>query len=276
MRTKVLFFIAAFISLNSFSQDKIILVSGDTLTMTIKKLSASAVTLDDNGIEKDLNVNFISRLFRANGTEIALRGFVNKETTIKDISKPGVTNKAKYTEELEAEADAMFADCYKTLLDKKLSQLNDENFYYAVNAFFGLEKETEIIAYSHKVKNTERIVGNSYKLGYYVNASSFEANRHPPYTCIIKGGTYTQYEEMRTLGRTVKLTLKDDEMSIENYFHPDDARFTDKFRIVYIDDNTLRYVRLDRPLTPYESYNLTKIDEETAVNTFKRPVKKKK
>lgn len=149
-------------------QDKLVLLNGDTLTVKVKKISGSAITVETEGLEQEINLQFISKGFLASGKEIPMKGYYFKEySTMED----GHTEMPKYSVELEQEADNLFAKERKFRMGRPPGELNIIDITYekkvqwhcyGMNAFLGFDTGEELIFYVKTIPEIKRY--GSYKL----------------------------------------------------------------------------------------------------------------
>lgn len=152
------------------SQDKLVLLNGDTLTVKVKKLSGSVITVDNDGLEQDINLQFVSKGVLATGKEIPMKGYYFKEYAAID---EGHTEMPAYSLELEQEADNIFSSARKLVFLRPMEKRNVadmsyerkvEYFLYGMNAFLAFDdvKGDRLIIYTNPVTGFKKY--GQYKL----------------------------------------------------------------------------------------------------------------
>lgn len=256
------------------SQDVIVLISEDTLTVRVEKTTTSAITYSfpDEKIENELPFKFVNSIKLSSGRTIKTREV--PVSTHRKNQNDGKLAKLKYSEDLESEADAIFTHAVKrefsislpydltqdSYIDKldlitavftnREKELEDKiNFYaYGTGAFLVLLHFTESKAictfYSNPIKNIarfRRIISETqtYKITE-ANATIFDALENSVLEKILVIQNDKCFYGKRDKLEEFSFELRDDGL----------MTFTDKskrknntydWQLVYFDESIIRY-----------------------------------
>jgi hypothetical protein len=251
------------------SQDRVILINGDTLAVQVQKISKGQVVINDGSIERALNSLFISKVIPGKGNTLIIRDLpenLDFEPNLLIV---------KYSQERYSEIALTFPnaikhefktehfDAYKDLPDEyftgegsgvsdyQLAEKYSKFMAYGCNAFLVVVSQTEngfkYVFYSNPIssrKIKENLIGRSYKLVdsqvsegttrylLELGAKPFTMTLNEGGQCIFKQGSKETLLEYKILNDA-------------KIFFTDPKRPSDPtaYQIVFINDRYIRYTQ---------------------------------
>lgn len=203
------------------AQDKIVLINGDTIVSKVVRITGASLIVDNNGIEQELNVKFVTNVFTEKGVKLPISGPEKK--LFWDLDDVNTTD-VMYSEALEREADLYFSADQKVEVNnpRKKSNFADREtetkrriIMYAANAYLVLQKEETMLLYFKSAKNFNDLDSNyfEYERGWACAPIIWESELENQK----KHGLFFRDEKLyNNLGRAFETSRKDGSFMVVN------------------------------------------------------------
>lgn len=239
-------------------QGKIVLINGDTVSANVKKLSGTVVTIEQDGLEQEVNLLFVNQIYSNAGKQVASKdnGLVDY---VNASEKKGRTLQLEHTVALEQEADNLFSKAKKYQIGWVPNGKIDISAY--TNSFLTLSKKDGFVVYVNGYTDFTSIIGRFYKLiDVKVLLGSVTPEREYRWTGYFENDSDIKLELKGGEIFPMKYQFKNNELIFLNPQSKDPL----VFNIAYMDENTIRYFSApDKYTFVVKTLQRVKVDQAT-------------
>jgi hypothetical protein len=155
-------------------QDKVILLSNDTLLGTVIKYSGQSLSFkEQSGVEREVSNYFISDVLLSTGAKLVTTRYqFIPHTILSSQGSNGHTEVFTHSNLLEQEADALFPKAAKRKLGFEVGKKARNRNYqiefhkFSTNAFLILEADTYVLCYSNVINDLSWIENKTFELAF--------------------------------------------------------------------------------------------------------------